>query len=287
MELVIYSPSDDGYLKEIKWNNDEIKSEVTERMAYYRDLAYTDDQINDAKKDRAKLNSFVKVLEDKRREVKKQCLAPYEQFERQIKEVIAIVNEPIRLIDEQIKSYEQQQKDEKLKRIREVFESTGFQSFVTFEMVFDSRWLNKSVSLKSIKEQLTSRMYAIGNDVLTISQLPEFSVEAMEVYKTTLDINKAIAEGMRLADIQKRKAAYEAEQAATRSATEQVNQSLTESNMNDNDQHRANVPETVANVATEPTSDKQWVSFKALLSVDDAQALNQFFKSRNIVFEAI
>lgn len=130
-------------------------------------------------------------------------------------------------------------------------------------------------------------MYAIGNDVLTISQLPEFSFEAMEVYKATLDINKAIAEGMRLADIQKRKEAYEAEQAAARSATEQVNQSLTESNMDDNDQHRANVPETVANVATEPTSDKQWVSFKALLSVDDAHALNQFFKSRNIVFEAI
>ena len=287
MELVIYSPSDDGYLKEIKWNNEEIKAEVAERMSYYRDLAYTDDQMNDAKKDRAKLNNFVKALEDKRREVKKQCLAPYEQFEHQIKEVIAIVNEPIRLIDEQIKSYEQQQKDEKLKKIREVFESTGFQSFVTFEMVFDSRWLNKSVSFKSIQDQLLSRMYAIGNDVLTISQLPEFSFEAMEVYKATLDINKAIAEGVRLADIQKRKEAYEAEQAAARSATEQVNQSLTESNMDDNDQHRANVPETIANVATEPTSDKQWVSFKALLSVDDAHALNQFFKSRNIVFEAI
>lgn len=50
MELVIYSPSDDGYLKEIKWNNEEIKAEVAERMAYYRDLAYTDDQMNDAKK---------------------------------------------------------------------------------------------------------------------------------------------------------------------------------------------------------------------------------------------
>lgn len=106
MELVIYSPSDDGYLKEIKWNNEEIKAEVAERMSYYRDMAYTDDQMNDAKKDRAKLNNFVKALEDKRREVKKQCLSPYEQFERQIKEVIATVNEPIRLIDEQIKSYE-------------------------------------------------------------------------------------------------------------------------------------------------------------------------------------
>ena len=34
----------------------------------------------------------------------------------------------------------------------------------------------------------------------------------MEVYKKTLDLSKAIQEGQRLADIQKRKAEYEAEQ---------------------------------------------------------------------------
>ena len=48
-------------------------------------------------------------------------------------------------------------------------------------------------------------MYRIGEEVGTISRLPEFSFEAMEVYKKTLDLTQAIKKGQELADIQKRK----------------------------------------------------------------------------------
>ena len=59
---------------------------------------------------------------------------------------------------------------------------------------------------------MISSMYLIGNDIATINNLPEFSFEAREVYVKTLDIAKAIKEGQRLAEIQKRKNAYEEEQ---------------------------------------------------------------------------
>lgn len=98
MELKIYSPTEEGFLKSIEWNHEEIKREVAERVRYYKNLAYTDDQIADAKKDRATLNKFVQELEATRKAVKKQCLAPYEDFEKKIKEIVQIVNEPIQLI---------------------------------------------------------------------------------------------------------------------------------------------------------------------------------------------
>ena len=94
MELKIYSPTEEGFLKSIEWNHEEIKREVAERVRYYKNLAYTDDQIADAKKDRATLNKFVQELEATRKAVKKQCLAPYEDFEKKIKEIVQIVNEP-------------------------------------------------------------------------------------------------------------------------------------------------------------------------------------------------
>lgn len=50
MELKIYSPTEEGFLKSIEWNHEEIKREVAERVRYYKNLAYTDDQIADAKK---------------------------------------------------------------------------------------------------------------------------------------------------------------------------------------------------------------------------------------------
>ena len=77
MELEIYSPSKDGFVKEITWNHDQIKKEVAEKVKHYATMVYTDDQIKDAKNDRAKLRKFVDALETKRKEIKKQCLAPY------------------------------------------------------------------------------------------------------------------------------------------------------------------------------------------------------------------
>ena len=73
------------------------------------------------------------------------------------------------------------------------------------DMIWDEKWLNATVTLPKIEEQMKSRMYQIGTDVVTISKLPEFKFEAMEVYRKTLDMNQAIQEGQRLADIQKRK----------------------------------------------------------------------------------
>ena len=108
MELKIYNPTEDGFIKSIEWNHEEIKKEIAEKVEYYKNLVYTDNQIKEAKADRAALNKFVKALEDKRKEVKKQCLAPYEDFEANMKEIIAVVNEPIALIDSQIKDHEKQ-----------------------------------------------------------------------------------------------------------------------------------------------------------------------------------
>ena len=205
MELKIYSPTEEGFLKSIEWHHEEIKREVAERVRYYKNLAYTDDQIADAKKDRATLNKFVQELEATRKAVKKQCLAPYEDFEKKIKEIVQIVNEPIQLIDQQIKAADQLEKDEKKKAIEKLFVAIGFQPFVTLDMIWDEKWLNKSASLTKVESQLKEIMYRIGEEIGTIHSLPEFSFEAMEVYKKTLDLTQAIKKGQELADIQKRK----------------------------------------------------------------------------------
>ena len=129
-----------------------------------------------------------------------------------MKEVVALIDEPIQLIDSQLYELEERRKQQKKKDIEALFYTIGFQTFVTLDNIFDQKWLNASVSLGKIEEQMKSIMYKIGTDVATIGNLPEFSFEAMEVYKKTLDLNKAILEGQRLAEIQKQKQQYEEEQ---------------------------------------------------------------------------
>lgn len=212
MELKIISPGENGFLKEIQWNQEEVKAWVAARVQDYKNIAYTEDQVKDMKKDRADLNKLRTAFESERKRLKKVCMEPYNLFEQQVKEAVALIDEPIQLIDSQLYELEERRKQQKKKDIEALFYTIGFQTFVTLDNIFDQKWLNASVSLGKIEEQMKSIMYKIGTDVATIGNLPEFSFEAMEVYKKTLDLNKAILEGQRLAEIQKRKQQYEEEQ---------------------------------------------------------------------------
>lgn len=212
MELKIISPGENGFLKEIQWNQEEVKAWVAARVQDYKNIAYTEDQVKDMKKDRADLNKLRTAFESERKRLKKVCMEPYNLFEQQVKEVVALIDEPIQLIDSQLYELEERRKQQKKKDIEALFDTIGFRTFVTLDNIFDQKWLNASVSLGKIEEQMKSIMYKIGTDVATIGNLPEFSFEAMEVYKKTLDLNKAILEGQRLAEIQKRKQQYEEEQ---------------------------------------------------------------------------
>lgn len=212
MELKIISPGENGFLKEIQWNQEEVKAWVAARVQDYKNIAYTEDQVKDMKKDRADLNKLRTAFESERKRLKKVCMEPYNLFEQQVKEVVALIDEPIQLIDSQLYELEERRKQQKKKDIEALFYTIGFQTFVTLDNIFDQKWLNASVSLGKIEEQMKSIMYKIGTDVATIGNLPEFSFEAMEVYKKTLDLNKAILEGQRLAEIQKQKQQYEEEQ---------------------------------------------------------------------------
>ena len=222
MELKILSPHEGGFVREIRWNNMELKTEIEEKMKEYKTLAFTEETIKEAKADRAKLNKLKTAFEDERKRIKKLCMAPYDEFEKQVKELIALIDEPIRLIDSQIKEVEEKRRNDKRKEIEALFPTIGFQAFVTLDMIWDEKWLNATVSMTKVEEQMKTRRYQIGDDVFTIHSLPEFSFEAMEVYKKTLDLTKAIQEGQRLSEIQKRKAAYEEEQRKKEEAAKQA-----------------------------------------------------------------
>lgn len=256
----------------IEFNFEELKQEITERTSDYVNLVYDDSQMKEAKKDRATLKKFVEALSDERIKIKKDCLKPYEEFERKINELSGIVDGAIKNIDTQIKSYEEQQKEEKKKQIEAFFETRTFPDGITLEQISDKKWLNASVSLKSIQEVICLKETQIQNDLVTLSNLPEFAFEATEVYKTTLDMNKAICEGQRLLELQKRKEEQKAKQ-------EQVKV----------EQQKDFVMEEVAEPKesiTEPVN-RTWVGFQALLSTEEALALRQFFEEHHIEFRAI
>ena len=167
-----------------------------------------------------------------------------------------------------------------------MFASVGFQPFVNLEMIFDNKWLNKTFSMKKIEDAMKERMFQIGNDVKTLNDLPEFGFEALEIYKTTLDINRALAEGRKLADIQKKKKEQQEAEERRKAELEACNNSIEQNveSVSESENAPAGKAEGEVDVKEIP---KEWVEFRCLLSVEDAQALGQFFKSRNITYTQI
>lgn len=277
----------------IQFNYEELKAEITSKVEMYKNLVYTgSDQIKDAKADRAALNKLIKAMSDERIRIKKDCLKPYEEFERKIKELTDIVNEPVQLIDKQIKEYEQILKEEKRKEIEALFETIGFQSFVQLPMIWDEKWLNASVSMKSIEEKMRARLNEISTAVFTLNKLPEFGFEALELYKETLDLPKAIEKAQHMSEIAKKKAQYEAEEKARREAEEARAKQIAQEQASQQLEQPAEqmvmdlVPqEAPAQQELEPS--KEWIRFAALFTTEDALALKEFFQSRNIEFRAI
>ena len=261
----------------IEFNFEELKQEITNRVAMYANMVYTEDQVKQAKADRANLNKFVKALSDERIKVKKQCMKPYEEFESKVNELSKIVQEPIKMIDKQVKEYEEQKKRDKLDEITNFFNSTDHPEWLHISQIMNEKWLNISVSMKSILEEIDSKIEQIKNDLATLSNLPEFGFEATEVYKSTLDINKALNEGRRLSEIQKRKAEHEAEQARLKAEAE----------LKKAEPQPKPAQEGFMHPPVEEKLDRMWVSFKAYMTTEDAMALKAFFESRQIEFKAI
>ena len=266
MELVV---KDFTLPEAVEFNFEELKEAVSKISAKYESHIYTPGQLTEAKKDLASLRKFSKMLNDERIRLEREYMQPFQEFKNKINELIGIINGPISSIDEQAKFFEEEAKTTKKKQIFVFFESCSPFEWLDFEQIFNPKWLNTTVKIPAIEKEIEEIIKTIKNDLETLANLPEFGFEATEVYKTTLDINKAISEGQRMAEVQKTKAEYPP--LVKMAIPEETTTSI----------------DTEVEKQTDEVLQKAWISFKALLSTEDALALKQFFDDRNIVFEKI
>ena len=279
LELKITSPSEEGFVKRIIWNADEISEEVARRVSYYKGLVYADEQITEAKKDRASLNKFITALKDKDREIKRLCLQPYEEFHAKMLQIIAQVEEPVALIDRQVKEYEEQQKNRKQEEIQKLFDDRGFQPWVTLDRIQNPKWLNKSYSLKQIEADLSTIQHSIGEDILLINQMGEGQPAALLEYQRSMDKTKAVEAGNRFI------AAKQAEQRIAAQKEEEAKRKQAEIDRDLGIAEDLPMKEQVPAQTAEAAPETKKISFSVWVTREQLVALNQCLKDNGIRFE--
>lgn len=176
-------------------NFEEIKANVQASMELYKSLTYTEDTLSEAKSTVATLRKLSKHLDDKRKDVKRKYMMPYEEFEDKIKELQNIIAEPIELITRQTREYEDKRIKQKKEEIQQIYDDCieGMQEYIPLERIYDRTWENKGTSAKKIKEAIETYVDNAKMSVETIKNMhSEAEQRALEAFKKTLDLSVAV-----------------------------------------------------------------------------------------------
>lgn len=285
MELRIYSPQESGFIQKIDWNFEELKQEIQEAAHSYETSVYTDDTIKAAKADRAKLNKFVDAIKGKRTEVRKKLLEPDVLFGEQVNELTGIIQAAITNIDDQVKDYEQRQREAKTEKIREFYEENihDLAEHLPFERVFRPTYANTSTTMKSIKEEILSTIQRVAEGIAILNEVESpYAGEMKEVFLRTYNIGDALAERNRLETAEQKRKAYVEEQQRRKAEREAARKAETEMVINAGKKREATAPQTVT--VDNPV---HVIDFRVFATMDQLNQLKAFLKVSGIRYEPV
>ena len=163
---------------------------------YYSTLVFSEEQLKDAKEERASINKVVKKIADYRKNIVAEFKKPIETFEITAKETEKILKETADFVDVQVKNFENKEKEEKLESIREIFNQLAeeLKEILTLEKIFDMKWLNKTVKLPTIEEEIKDKLDGIRQGLKAIEELhSEFELEVKNTFiEEHFDLSRAI-----------------------------------------------------------------------------------------------
>lgn len=172
----------------IESNFEEIKEALGLQMTAYLELELNVGNIKERKADLATLRKIRKAVDDRRKEVKKTFNKPYEEFESKVKEVLAVIDEPINMIDAGLKGFEEKRIAEKIEHAKQIHaEQVGeFSEYLPFSASYKSTWKNATCSDNEIISDIQEQVIKVKNDLNVIKGLhSEIEEQLLEAYKTT------------------------------------------------------------------------------------------------------
>ena len=180
----------------IECNFDEVKQAINARLAEYEGAVFTEESKTVAKKEVASLRAEKKNLMDNLREAKRTYMAPWDAFELRAKELIDLYDQPIGLIDGQMKAFEEKRVAQKKDLIRQIYRELAgdVADIIPLEKIYSSKWENAGTREKAIREEIGNAAVNARQALETIHGMhSEAEEEALQVYRDTLNLSDAVA----------------------------------------------------------------------------------------------
>lgn len=186
-----------GKIGTIEDNLNEVELSIREKVREYSAVVVTEDTVKDGKKFLADIRKEKKALDDERKAIKAQWMAPYDAFEKRAKGIIALYDEPVRIINEQLEAYEEQRQTMKRQEIQEAYDFVKGElgDWLPLDRIYNPKWENATCSGKKVREEMELIFDQMKVSISTVKSMQsEFEEDALQVLKDTGSLQAAIEE---------------------------------------------------------------------------------------------
>lgn len=202
----------------------QLRDHVAATLERYTPENYSEDNVEQAKADRAILNKAAKDLNDRRIQLERDWNAPLQEFKSIIGDTVKMISEGSAKIDAVVKGVESKAKAEKRAAIEELWERKGI-TLLPLSKLWDDRWLNKTKRLPAVEKEIGEKLLKIEAELDTLAAVDTEDGDVLRAYYLDcLDLQRTLAYSAtlknnrhRLQEEQARRQA-EAEAQATREA---------------------------------------------------------------------
>lgn len=206
-------------------NYEPLKAWALETAQKYKSVVVTDESIRSAKQDIADLRNLAKKISDYRIALKKEHEKKIEKTIQQCIELTQILTDAASSMDVQVKELEDGVKRQKKQEIEEYFNSVAGDTAIvlSFEKVFDQKWLNKTAKMDDIKSSIDMTLNAVKKNLGILHGMQsQYETEMIEAYLDSLDMGVALETKNRLEEKAAQIARMKAEQEQKRQEVQQA-----------------------------------------------------------------
>ncbi|WP_242387572.1 DUF1351 domain-containing protein [Enterococcus gallinarum] len=183
-----YTPSTIEIQKEA-----ELEALVENTVKHYKNLTFSEGDIQGAKDARLSLNNIIKLLEDKRKEVKNGYSEPLKTFEAKIKKFVDQIEAAKEGISQSLEKFEATERDSRLQKVKaKIDDLCNALGIDPSEIEIPDRWTNKGAFTaakgeltKAINKEITDTI----NEIVSKKQTLAANKQAVESYAQAVGLD--------------------------------------------------------------------------------------------------
>lgn len=183
-----YTPSTIEIQKEA-----ELEALVENTVKHYKSLTFSEGDIQGAKDARLSLNNIIKLLEDKRKEVKNGYSEPLKTFEAKIKKLVDQIEAAKEGISQSLEKFEATERDSRLQKVKaKIDDLCNALGIDPSEIEIPDRWTNKGAFTaakgeltKAINKEITDTI----NEIVSKKQTLAANKQAVESYAQAVGLD--------------------------------------------------------------------------------------------------